>query len=179
MTAAPVIESLKVEGVVLSLLPNHRLFVEGPLNNTVREKIRRLKPELIFHLVQEKVRTLSLPAPFELALTTLLTRDQPVCLPPKKWDFVVAQARCWAQKNSEQLREIIESHWTLEDIFGCHQTSPGNRYECMGIVLLLNGREIERISQEYLVFKTASGGTQAYRRPLLLSFEQTTLDLLP
>ena len=173
------INSLKRDGVIVSLTPNHRLFVEGNLNDALREKIRVSKNNLIFHLLQEKVMDLNLPAAFELTLTTILTRAKPTSLSQVKWDFVLMQARLWIEEGKSQLENIIKNGWTLQDIFGCHQTSPGNRYECMGMLLLLQVKTIETVNQDCILFKTASGATQSYWRPQLISPAQTTLDFLP
>ena len=63
--------------------------------------------------------------------------------------------------------EAIHSGWSIYDVFGCHNTAPAGRFDCMGLVLLLDRCEVVAIDPDGADLVTASGARQRfYRRAL-------------
>ncbi len=56
--------------------------------------------------------------------------------------------------------------WTEFDVFGVHHTHPWARLDCMGLVPLLQGREVAALSEDQATIKTAEDRTLAYRRKI-------------
>ncbi len=54
--------------------------------------------------------------------------------------------------------------WTALDLFGIDRNAPLARLDHMGLVPLLQDREVEALADTQATIKTASGGTLAYRR---------------
>jgi hypothetical protein len=61
-------------------------------------------------------------------------------------------------------REAARLGWTDEDLFGLHPAVPSGRYDAMGLVPLLNGRNVVSISPDRATIATRSGGTLTYYR---------------
>ena len=49
-------------------------------------------------------------------------------------------------------------------MFGCHNTAPAARFNCMGLVLLLDRREVVAIDPDGAELVTATGAHQRFRR---------------
>jgi hypothetical protein len=63
--------------------------------------------------------------------------------------------------------EAIGCGWSDLDVFGCHNTAPSARFDCMGLVLLLDSCEIVAINPDGADLVTAGGARQRfYRRPM-------------
>ena len=60
--------------------------------------------------------------------------------------------------------EAICCGWDTLDVFGCHQEAPAARFDCMGLVMLLNRCEILAIDERGADLVTASGARQRFRR---------------
>ena len=60
--------------------------------------------------------------------------------------------------------EAIRCGWSDLDVFGCHQNVPTARFDCMGLVLLLDRCEIVAIDLDGADLVTASGARQRFRR---------------
>jgi hypothetical protein len=60
--------------------------------------------------------------------------------------------------------EAARLGWTTEDVFGLHAAAPNARFDCMGLVPLLNGREVTSIAADKATIATASGATITYCR---------------
>ena len=65
--------------------------------------------------------------------------------------------------------EAIRCGWTNLDVFGCHPDRPTARFDCMGLVLLLDRSEVVGIDPDGADLMTVTGARQRfYRRPLPL-----------
>lgn len=129
-------------------------------------------------LPMEQTQHLNLPEPWQLTLTNALTRSCPAKISSNKWGAIIKQLQLWIEQ-PEQLQEIIAKDWSLKNIFGCHLTHPLIRYDCMGLLMLIQNKTIIEVSSDWITLKTKSGAIQTHKRPLLPLPEQTTLDLLP
>jgi hypothetical protein len=54
--------------------------------------------------------------------------------------------------------------WDTLDVFGAHETAPAARFDCMGLVLLLDRREVVAIDPEGADLVTVTGARQRFRR---------------
>jgi hypothetical protein len=54
--------------------------------------------------------------------------------------------------------------WATADLFGAHLTKPRVRFDCAGLVVLLQGRPVVVITEDSAAIKTASGGLLTFRR---------------
>ena len=60
--------------------------------------------------------------------------------------------------------EAIGCGWTNLDVFGCHPDRPTARFDCMGLVLLLDRCEVVGIDPDGADLATVSGARQRFRR---------------
>ncbi len=74
------------------------------------------------------------------------------------------------------LRELAgQAHrlgWDALDLFGTHRTAPTVRFDCMGLVVLLQGRPVVAITEDSAAIKAASSGTLTFRRRAASPVEQ-------
>jgi hypothetical protein len=54
--------------------------------------------------------------------------------------------------------------WTDLDVFGCHAKRPDVRFDCMGLVTLLDRCEVVGVDEQGADLVTATGARQRYRR---------------
>ena len=120
------------------------------------------------------------PLEWQTLLTRLLTREKPSSLRQGEWNGVFYQVHLWLGKDKEQFQKIIHKGWTPRDVFGCHGKKPRNRYDCMGLILLLEDKTIQSVTHEFIEIKTPSGAIQTYYKPkpLYVPSDKITLDLL-
>jgi hypothetical protein len=63
--------------------------------------------------------------------------------------------------------EAIRCGWSDLDVVGCHPNRPTARFDCMGLVLLLDRCEVMSIDRDGADLKTVTGAHQRfYRRPM-------------
>ncbi len=62
--------------------------------------------------------------------------------------------------------------WGSLDLFGTHRTAPTVRFDCMGLVPLLNGHPVFAITEDSAAIKAASSGTLTFRRRAVPPAEQ-------
>src|SRR5215208_7445804 len=58
----------------------------------------------------------------------------------------------------------IRCGWSDLDVFGCHPTRPDARFDCMGLVLLLDRVEVVGVDEHGADLETSTGARQRYRR---------------
>ena len=54
--------------------------------------------------------------------------------------------------------------WSALDVFGCHVNAPDRRFDCMGLVLLLERREVVGLDIGGADLMTVTGARQRFRR---------------
>ena len=54
--------------------------------------------------------------------------------------------------------------WTALDLFGAHRERPWVRFDCMGLVPLLNGAKVVALSDTEAVIEKPSGARVTWRR---------------
>jgi hypothetical protein len=63
--------------------------------------------------------------------------------------------------------EAANLGWTGDDLFGLHPTAPLARYDPMGLVWLLRGRTVERLTATEATIRASAGRTLSFRRVVL------------
>ena len=144
--------------------------------DSLLQEIKSHKCEVLSHVIKD---TFGIPSSWSNALAVISTRNKPGFIDQKYWDRILLSIPDLLKGNPSWISTVINHGWSMTDIFGCHPTSPQNRIDYMGILLLLHGKEIIEVLRDVIILKTTSGAIQTYRRPFLTSPEQTTLDLLP
>ena len=113
----------------------------------------------------ESVRAQSgLPPEWLEGYAALCTMPPPSGFSPERWRRVVDAAGTFLDRWGA---EAIRCGWSDLDVFGCHDTAPTARFDCMGLMLLLDRCEIVAIDQDGADLVSASSARQRfYRRPL-------------
>jgi len=65
--------------------------------------------------------------------------------------------------------------WTVGQIFGAHQIAPVTRLDAMGLILLLQSREVVAIDKDAATIRTAGGKHLRFRRDTVNPREQRLL----
>jgi hypothetical protein len=84
-----------------------------------------------------------------------------VRMSPLYWSLFVRDARRFL---AEWGAEAARLGWSAEDIFGVHPMAPEARYDVMGIVPLIRGKEVVAISEQRATIRTPGGGHMTYYR---------------
>jgi hypothetical protein len=80
---------------------------------------------------------------------------------PERWHRIIDAAGAFMDRWAAG---AIECGWSDLDVFGCHPGRPDQRFDCMGLALLLDRCEIVRIDESGADLMTATGARQHYRR---------------
>jgi hypothetical protein len=106
--------------------------------------------------------------PYAEALLAL-DRRCPGRVPIERWWQCLDDARAFQQVWGEQAAAL---GWTADELFGLHK-QPANphpsysrlsRYDCTGLIWLLQGRHVTVLTDNAAVINTPSGGTLTYRK---------------
>ncbi len=79
----------------------------------------------------------------------------------ERWKTLQEDALRFIRKWAGQAHKL---GWDALDLFGVHPTAPAARFDCMGLVPLLNGRPVVAITDDSAVIKAASGGSLTFCR---------------
>ena len=80
---------------------------------------------------------------------------------PERWQRIVDAAGVFLDRWAA---EAIRCGWSDLDVFGCNPVRPDARFDAMGLVLLLDRREVAGIDEHGADLVTQTGTTQRYRR---------------
>ena len=80
---------------------------------------------------------------------------------PERWHRIVDAAGAFLDRWAA---EAIVAGWTDLDVFGADAAAPDKRFDCMGLVLLLDRLEIVSIDPEGADLRSPTGAPQRYRR---------------
>jgi hypothetical protein len=106
--------------------------------------------------------------PYATALVALSARC-PAYIPEDSWRQAVEDGRRFLAAWGEQAQAF---GWTTRDLFGLH-TPPGRppasyrrlaRYDETGLIWLLHGRPVLKMTANSAAIRTASGGSVVYRK---------------
>jgi hypothetical protein len=116
-----------------------------------------------------------LPSEWKESIETLLTRQKPECFNKVIWANINLQVK--ELSKSSFLKRIVQHGWSLKDIFGCHPTHPNQRYDYMGLLMLLEAghKTVHDVTKEGIILKTHTGAFQTCRRFITPIPDQITL----
>ena len=80
---------------------------------------------------------------------------------PERWRRVVDATGVFLDRWADT---AIACGWTDLDVFGCHPDRPAARFDCMGLVLLLDLREVVGVDDCGADLVTNTGAKQRFRR---------------
>ncbi|MGO4337894.1 hypothetical protein AB4037_23540 [Labrys sp. KB_33_2] len=92
--------------------------------------------------------------PFAAEFSKLL-RENPT-VDPRRWERAKEDAADFLADWGDQAAEL---GWTAAELFGLHPVAPLTRYDVMGLVWLLNGKEVSELNE-----RTAKIGAATYYR---------------
>lgn len=113
----------------------------------------------------------ALPIGWSDAIKHTIQRKRHEKITEQKWQAIINQIYLWINKDLTQLQKIIKDGWTIQDIFGCHKRCPEQRTDHMGLLMLIQGKTIERVNMVAIVLKTSSGVGQCFYKNILYSPE--------
>jgi len=100
----------------------------------------------------------SVPQEWLDAFNKLNSMGKPKAINKAKWLDIHYNAITLFENDVNILKSIIESNWTLNDIFGCHYLAPMTRFDCMGLLLLKSRQEtIAKVSKDGVQLQTKNG----------------------
>jgi hypothetical protein len=102
-----------------------------------------------------------IPRAWAEGFAALSSMPAPTGFSSARWQRIVDAAGGfldrWASK-------AIECGWSDLDVFGCDQSAPDRRFDCMGLVMLLDRMEVVGIDAEGADLRFPDGVMQRYRR---------------
>ncbi len=103
------------------------------------------------------------PGEWVQGVADLLAVACPASCPDAKWQALREDAYRFLSGWAAQAHRL---GWTAFDLFGVHRIRPRARFDCMGLVPLLRGREVAALSEDQAAIKTANDKTLTYRRKI-------------
>jgi hypothetical protein len=96
----------------------------------------------------------------------LCAMPPPTGFRPDRWQRIIYVTGVFLERWAG---EAIRCGWSDLDVFGCDLDAPTARFDCMGLVLLLERCEVVAIDRDGADLVTASGARQRFsRRPMLV-----------
>ncbi len=144
------------------------LVIEAPepLPEPIMTELRAHKGAVIDFLTRPVARVVLLHCPpgvpeaWAQGVADLLAIARPASCPEAKWQVLRKDAyrflRDWAAR-------AHELGWTVLDLFGVHPVKPWVRFDCMGLVPLLNGARVTALSDLEAVIEMPSGARLTFR----------------
>jgi len=103
----------------------------------------------------------NVPRRWAQGFAALCTMPAPTGFSSERWRRIVDAAgvflNLWAAK-------AIACGWSDLDVFGCGVTAPDRRFDCMGLVLLLDRWEVSGVDEAGADLVTETGTPLRYRR---------------
>lgn len=80
---------------------------------------------------------------------------------PERWQRIIDVTGAFLDRWAG---EAIRCGWSDLDVFGCYPMQPDRRFDCMGLVLLLDRCEVAAIDRDGADLVTPTGARQRFRR---------------
>jgi hypothetical protein len=104
------------------------------------------------------------PREWAEGFAALCAMPPPTGFRPDRWQRIIEVTGVFLDRWAG---EAIRCGWSDLDVFGCDPTAPTARFDCMGLVLLLDRCEIVVIDRDGAELITVTGARQRfYRRPM-------------
>ena len=145
------------------------LVVEAPepLPEPIMTELRAHKAEVIDFLTRPVARVALLHCPpgvpeaWTQGVADLLAMARPASCPDAKWQALREDAYHFLQDHTACAHQL---GWTALDLFGVHPVKPWERFDCMGLVPLLNGARVTALSDTGAVIEKPSVARLTFRR---------------
>ncbi len=145
------------------------LVVEAPepLPEPIMTELRAHKAEVINFLTRPIARVVLLAVPpgvpeaWVQGVADLLAMTCPASCPEAKWQVSREDAYRFLRDHAARAHGL---GWTVLDLFGVHPVKPWVRFDCMGLVPLLNGTKVTALSDIEAVIEKPNGARLTIRR---------------
>jgi hypothetical protein len=98
-------------------------------------------------------------------LARLDPANPPGDVPSNRWQRFIDDCGRFLDQGWASRAEALD--WAPRDLFGCDRDRPFARLDQMGLLWLLNGRNLIALTAEMAAIETPTGGRQTYRRRFL------------
>jgi hypothetical protein len=177
MNATTLLDACRAAGVMLQI-DGENLVVEtdrdpppdliAELREHKRELIAVLSPQVAADVVNDLDERAAIieygagvPRVWAEGYAALASMPAPTGFSPKRWQRIIDATGTFLDRWAA---EAIECGWSDLDVFGCNPDRPDARFDCMGLVLLLDRCEVVSIDKGGADLVTATGARQRYRR---------------
>jgi hypothetical protein len=92
--------------------------------------------------------------------------EKPSKIRLKLWVSIQREIRILNKPDNTNLAKLSHPQWSILDILGCHKTNPHQRYDCMGLFMLTEGRTIHDVQEDGIILRTRSGALQKYGKKI-------------
>ena len=145
------------------------LVVEAPepLPEPIMIELRAHKAEVIDFLTRPIARVVLLHCPpgvpeaWVQGVADLLAMACPASCPNARWQTLREDAYTFLQDHAARAHEL---GWMEHDLFTVHRARPWVRFDCMGLVPLLNGSRVTALSDIEAVIERPNGARVTFRR---------------
>lgn len=103
-----------------------------------------------------------IPDPVARAVSAIFTAPHADGIPPRHWPTIVTDTLDFVDRG--QAAQAFALGWSAADIFGCDLTAPWHRLDRAGLMLLVNNREINAITQDHAALRHKDGSVTRYRK---------------
>lgn len=101
------------------------------------------------------------PEAWVQGVADLLAMSCPASCPPERWNVLCEDSYCVLRDHAARAHEL---GWVEYDLFGVHPERPWARFDCMGLVPLLNGAAVVALSDTEGTIEKPSGARVTFRR---------------
>jgi hypothetical protein len=102
-----------------------------------------------------------IPRRWAEGFTALCTMPPPAGFAPERWQRIIDATGAFLDRWAGA---AIRCGWSALDVFGCNPDRPAARFNCMGVILLLNRCEVVAIDRDGADLVTVTGARQRFRR---------------
>ncbi len=168
MQAADLIRAVEQAGGHLSP-DGDSLVVEAPepLPEPIMTELRAHKAEVINFLMRPVARVVLLhcppgvPGAWVQGVADLLAMAYPASCPAARWEGLREDSYTFLRDHAALAHGL---GWTALDLFGVHPEKPQVRFDCMGLVPLLNKAKVTALSDIEAVIEKPNGARVTFRR---------------
>ena len=139
----------------------------APLPEPIMTELRAHKAEVIDFLNRPVARVVLLHCPpgvpeaWTQGVADLLALPCPASCPAERWEALREDAYHFLRDHAARAHEL---GWTALDLFGVHPEKPWERFDCMGLVPLLNGARVVVLSDNEAMVEKPNGSRATFHR---------------
>src|SRR5260370_3792538 len=95
-----------------------------------------------------------IPTDWALCLRSIAEKPCPMMIEPKRWLQLQKDANRFVDLWGRQAAAL---GWSSLDIFGCHPLRRSDRYDCMGLIWMVTGADLQAMGSRVAALRTPSG----------------------